>query len=99
MASTRAFLTEQFDPPLQIDDVPENAGRFIVPGAAIQRWLDGRKAGLKTKRRAKSFKGGRKYMLWTMQARNRQLPAQGGLAEWWNSGNMGNSGGVPGQQE
>ena len=36
---TRAFLREDMDPSLDVEEVANNPGRFIVPGASIQRWV------------------------------------------------------------
>jgi len=40
MDSTRAFLTEGFDPSIRIDEVPGNPGAFVVPAAAIRKWVN-----------------------------------------------------------
>ena len=40
MHSTRAFLREQFDPPLEITDIPSNPGRFLLEATTIQNWVE-----------------------------------------------------------
>ena len=40
--STRAFLTEQFDPPLAITEVPSNPGRFVLQATTIRHWAEQR---------------------------------------------------------
>ena len=37
--STRQFLAEEMDPALEIWEVPNNPGRFLVPAASIQQWV------------------------------------------------------------
>ena len=37
--STRQFLAEEMDPALEIWEVPNNPGRFVVPAASIQQWV------------------------------------------------------------
>ena len=38
--STRAFLTEQFDPPLKITEDPSNPGSFVLNVATIRNWVE-----------------------------------------------------------
>ena len=40
--STRQFLAEEMDPPLEIQEVPSNPGRFVVPRASIEAWVQAR---------------------------------------------------------
>ena len=37
--ATRAFLREDMDPSLDVEEVANNPGMFVVPGASIQRWV------------------------------------------------------------
>ena len=40
MHSTREFLREQFDPSLEITDIPDNPGRFVLEATTIQNWVE-----------------------------------------------------------
>ena len=37
--STRRFLTEETSPALEIHEVPNNPGKFVVPGYSIEAWV------------------------------------------------------------
>ena len=41
---TRKDIENSFDPPLTIVEVPDNAGRLIVPERAIARWVAAQQA-------------------------------------------------------
>ena len=40
--ATRQFLTEEMQPPLQIEEVPSNPGRFLVSRGSIEAWVQSR---------------------------------------------------------
>ena len=38
-AATRAFLTEECDPPIEVSDHPNNPGCFVVRSVSIEKWV------------------------------------------------------------
>ena len=41
-AVTRAFLTEEMVPPLEVREVRDNMGRIVVTGESIEAWVSAR---------------------------------------------------------